>query len=180
MSYEIERLKKCIRFKDDSPTEEDDFFIYTELASNNVIPHSYSNVFIGAGWRYECLKGVCEWAGECEGGMLKPYGKESTAESYIKRWKEVIDNTPPISKLQVPVRLILTVRQELKTIKLKEYEDRFMKEIENTYKCSEESYFDEDCIKIVIDATEWKHFIDWRKALSILKENKLLVFYKIE
>lgn len=95
MSYEIEYTKKAYRAHSDTHNT-DVFFAFCTIASNNVDPRIPRPFFIGIGHDWEIIQEVCQIAGDCESGCLKPHNRRCSPESYIRRWREVLRDAPSL------------------------------------------------------------------------------------
>jgi hypothetical protein len=100
MSYEIEYSKKAYKATDKYGNEV--YVTYVTTCSNNVDPRTPRPFFFGAGQRWEIIKRACEFAGDCESGCWQPGNRRVSAESYIRRWRLVLKDAPPLEELLKP------------------------------------------------------------------------------
>ncbi len=92
MSYEIEYAKHAYKTKD--KYNNDVFFSYIEIASNNVHPRIPRPVFFAEGESWKIIQRACQIGMDCESGCFKPRGRWVSPESYIRRWREVLKEAP--------------------------------------------------------------------------------------
>lgn len=98
MSYRIEYQWGAFRIPgEEIAAAEDRYVVAIEGGDNNCYEHSGRNARRARSWSV-CMIGTAEqvlmqavaFAGDCEGGMLKPGGRDGTPESYIRRIRRLI------------------------------------------------------------------------------------------
>lgn len=91
MSSTFERIKTVIdigpRYENSS---DHDLLAFAYYADSNVFPKTYDPMFIGFGWKYNIIGEIGRLIGEVEGGMLKPGGRYTSAEGYIRAWRKAM------------------------------------------------------------------------------------------
>jgi hypothetical protein len=116
MSYEIEYLKKA--YKSKNKYGDDVYFTYVMTCSNNVFPRTPHPAFVAHGRGWEVIQKICGIAADCESGCWKPLNRWVSPESYIRRWRKVLKEAPPLENFapgQLSLKLTMK-QQELKTM----------------------------------------------------------------
>lgn len=106
MSYTIEYQWGAFRIAaGEIGAAEDRYVVAIENGSNNCYDHSGRNARRARSWS-ACMIGTAEqvlmqavsFAGDCEGGMLKPGGRDCSPESYIRRIRRLLAGPEYLSR----------------------------------------------------------------------------------
>ena len=110
MSYVIEYQYAMYRIPPtDTGLEEDRYVIAVEAGSNNCFDGSGGNARRSREWgvcmlgtETQVIRRAVHAAGGCEGGMLKPMGRDCTPEAYIRRIRRLLAGEPKCEGFWIP------------------------------------------------------------------------------
>ena len=101
MSYEIIYALEGIKFTaEEVGSHEDKYILVGQCGSNNCYEaHGGSNgrrsrdwSILAVGGKWQVMGTMVERAASCEGGMLKPFGRDCPAETFIRQCRKALDN----------------------------------------------------------------------------------------
>ena len=102
MSHEIEYDRACFMLPQGSTDFTDmhgltkharswnEYFLFIQQGCNNIHPRPRKWYLESHGANWTIIQRVCERAGSTEGGILKPANRDTTPESYLRRYRKVI------------------------------------------------------------------------------------------
>jgi hypothetical protein len=177
MSYAIEYTKRLYTLPKEKSFEQN-YLALVKIGDNNCYETTTNRrvrdwQFFESGWKYNIIKKVCDWAGECEGGSLQPRGRWTTPENYLKSWRKMFNNIQPFScflrEFTTREGIIYLKHKHMKH--LSEYAKEELKEFllkDDKWSKSYNENEDETTMKIQIEKPE--DIEEWQRRKNCFKE----------
>ena len=179
MSYEIEYSKHALKAK--NKYNDDVFFTYVKICSNNVSPRHPGPMFFAHGQAWNIIQQACKFGADCESGSYKPKNRWVSPESYIKNWRKVLKEATPLGEFARDHFIKLTVavkKGDFQETMLSEppkdkkfYFDRISKALEDPRVVWEErQWFEENLLQYSIHIEYYEDVELARDLFNDLKE----------